>query len=230
MLTTSSLIEDRYTVIRQRIDVAAKEAGRSPSDITLLAVSKRQPLEAIDTLYNLGHRDFGENQVQEWQRKATSRQNAEALRWHLIGPIQTNKAKFVARNRPSLVHTVDRPSLIAALEKRLEGSLSLRVLLQVNIDQEPQKAGVHPDALRELAENVAASKNLSLAGLMCIPAQGGESRRAFERMRLLGTTLEDLTGHPLELSMGMSQDFEDAIREGSTIVRVGSALFGPRMP
>ena len=229
MLTTSSPIEDRYAVIRQRVDVAAKEAGRSPSDITLLAVSKRQPLEAIETLYKLGHRDFGENQVQEWQRKAASLQDADNLRWHLIGPIQTNKAKFVARNRPSLVHTIDRLALIEALEKRLEGIASIPVLIQVNIDQEDQKAGVRPDGLRELAEQVAASKHLSLAGLMCIPAQGGESRRAFERMRLLSTTLEDLREQPLELSMGMSQDFEDAIREGSTIVRVGSALFGPRM-
>ena len=227
MLTTSSPIEDRYTIIRQRIESAAKQAGRTPSDVTLVAVSKRQPVDAIQALLDLGHKDFGENVIQEWRSKVDALEHEPSLRWHLIGPIQTNKAKFVAREVPSLLHTIDRVSLVQTLEKRLDAS-SLPVLIQVNIDLEPQKAGVAPHELRELAEKVVSCTHLSLQGLMCIPAPGPQTRAAFSRLRTLGDEIQDLVQQPIELSMGMSQDFEDAILEGSTMVRVGSALFGPR--
>ena len=228
MPTTSFPIEDRYTIIQQRIDEAAKEAGRPSSDVTLLAVSKRQTEASIKTLMELGHRNFGENQVQEWQRKALAFEGTSDVQWHLIGPVQTNKAKFIARNPPTLLHTIDRPALVEALEKRLNGSQQLKVLVQVTIDGEMQKAGVSPENLRPLAEMVSMSAHLTLGGLMCIPAVGPDPRHAFSRLRTLGETIQDLSTPRLELSMGMSQDFESAIREGSTIVRVGSALFGPR--
>ena len=114
MPTTFSPIEERYAAIRQRIEAAAQRVGRKASEITFLAVSKRQPDERVTALLELGHRDVGENLVQEWQRKTTVFQGVSDLRWHLIGPIQTNKAKFIARGRPSLVHSIDSVSLVDA--------------------------------------------------------------------------------------------------------------------
>ena len=225
---TYSPIEARYQAILERVHSAANRSGRSASDITLVAVSKRQPEQAIDSLVGLGHRDFGENMIQEWQRKAKSFAHVSDLRWHVIGPVQTNKAKFIERCPPHRLHTVDRPALVEALERRLGGSTILNVLIQVNMDEEPQKAGVLPKELRAMADRVTASPSLSLKGLMCIPAKEGHSRATFARMRSMGEELHDRIDGPCELSMGMSSDFEDAIAEGATIVRVGSALFGHR--
>jgi pyridoxal phosphate enzyme (YggS family) len=226
--TTSSPIETRYRSIQRRIADAAEQNGRAPSDITLLAVSKRQPDVLVRQLAALGHRDFGENLVQEWRRKHADMVDLPTLEWHVIGPVQTNKAKFIARGKPSLVHTVDRASLISALEKRIDEAAVQRILLQVNIDNEAQKAGVAVEDLRELADKAAAAERLELAGLMCIPAAGTDTQRAFAKLRNLSEEIEDLCVGPMELSMGMSLDFESAIAEGATIVRVGSALFGPR--
>jgi PLP dependent protein len=226
--TTSFPIETRYRAIQDRLADAAKQSGRVPSDITLLAVSKRQPDALVRQLAALGHQAFGENLVQEWRRKQAEMADLDALEWHVIGPVQTNKAKFIARHKPSLVHTVDRISLIDALEKRIDEADVQRVLLQVNIDSEAQKAGVAVEDLRELATQAAASERLELAGLMCIPAAGTDTQRAFAQLRHLSERIADLCVGPVELSMGMSHDFESAIAEGATIVRVGSALFGPR--
>ncbi len=228
MPTTSSRIEERYASICQRIEVAAQQTGRKASDITLLAVSKRQPEDRIRALLELGHRDFGENLIQEWKRKHEVFQDVPDLRWHLIGPVQSNKAKFIARSLPALLHSVDREALVESLDKRIAPGAKLRVLIQVNIDREPQKAGIDPEGIRSLAERITSSDHLELGGLMCIPAANTDARPAFARMRTLGERIEDLCiGRPA-LSMGMSQDFESAVLEGATIVRVGSALFGPR--
>ncbi len=224
-------IANRLSEVRQRIADACRAACRAPSEVTLVAVSKRQPDEAVMQAYRAGQRDFGENLVQAWRARLSALEpEAAEARWHLIGGLQTNKARLVAAGLPALVHTVDRPSLVEALERRLAGLAPLPVLLQVNVDEEPQKAGAAPQAVDELADRLAASSSLTLRGLMCIPrpCPDGPPRAAFERTRDLLTQVADrVTGEPV-LSMGMSADYAAAIAEGSTLVRVGTAIFGPR--
>ncbi len=198
--------------------------------MTLLAVSKRQPEARVAEVIAAGQRDLGENLVQAWV--ARSRACAEA-RWHLIGPVQSKKAKLVWTHRPALLHTVDREKLVDALERRqgLEPGEGIAALVEVNVDDEPQKAGVRPSALDALADRVAASSALDLRGLMCIPrrpASGQPPRAAFARLRTLAEGVADRLPPRYELSMGMSGDFEAAIAEGATIVRLGTAIFGPR--
>ncbi|MGM0578204.1 MAG: YggS family pyridoxal phosphate-dependent enzyme [Myxococcota bacterium] len=222
-------LAERLEAVRGRLVDACRAAGRDPEDVTLLAVSKRHPDEKVRALADLGQRDFAENLVQAWRRRRERMADVD-VRWHLVGPIQSNKAKYVARDLPHLVHTIDRDSVVDALDRRIEAGRSLDVLVQVNIDEEPQKAGCDPADLDALADRVAASEALRLRGLMCIPRppEEGTPREAFARTRgLLEGTADRLEGPPI-LSMGMSADFEDAILEGSTLVRVGTALFGPR--
>ncbi len=223
---------ERLAAVRARIASACAAAGRDPAEITLLAVSKRHPDAAVRALAAQGLVDFGENLVQAWSARLTSLPDLQ-VRWHLIGPIQTNKAKVIAAGRPHLLHTLDRPALVDALEARLTGP-PLDVLLQVNVDREPQKAGCLPEEADALADRVAASPALRLRGLMTIPRPSDEAdpRPAFAALRGLGERLQDRIdpagGASPILSMGMSDDLEAAIAEGSTLVRVGTALFGSR--
>lgn len=208
-------------MIRARITAAA--AGRP---VTLVAVSKTRSAEEVEALGALGVADFGENYVQELLTKQ------EAVRpmptWHLIGPLQSNKAAQVA---PCIdwLHTLDRPKLIPLLARGRTGRPPLQVLIQVNVDAETRKSGIAPslDAVLPLAERVLAEPALRWRGLMCIPEPGAPAT-SFARMRALFEALRER--HPTldTLSMGMSDDYELAIREGSTMVRIGSALFGPR--
>lgn len=219
----------RHAAIEARVADACARADRPRSDVTLIAVSKRHPDAAVRHLAALGVRDFGESQVQPWLARLDTLGDLDA-RWHLIGPLQTNKVKYVARASPRCLHTVDRASLVGALAARLDPGSPLDCFIQVNIDREPQKAGCPPDedALDALADAVAAAPSLRLVGLMCIP-RPGDTRPAFARTRALAATIADrVAGGRVALSMGMSDDFEDAIAEGSTHVRVGTALFGPR--
>lgn len=227
MLTTSSPIETRLRALEETIADACREAGRLTSDVTLLAVSKRQPDDLAAQLLNAGHAPLGENVVQEWLRRRSLPSFSQA-EWHLIGPIQTNKAKFVANGRPALVHSLDRLKLVRALDRALGTDWVCPVLIQVNIDREAQKSGVLPEGLRALADHVTSSQGMDLRGLMCLPMAGQPSRPAFARLRALSDGIADLLPSCPSLSMGMSGDFEDAIKEGATIVRIGSALFGPR--
>lgn len=224
--------EVRLAAVRERIATAARAAGRDASEVSLLAVSKKVPDEAVRALRALGQVDFGENLVQAWQGRQ-ERLSDLGIRWHVIGPLQTNKAKAVAEGRPWLLHTVDREEVVLALERRLAGSPPLDVLVQVDVDLEPTKAGVDPGVLDRLADRVAASPALRLRGLMAIPRPRpeGDPRRAFARLRELLCSVAariDPSGGPAVLSMGMSDDLEDAVLEGSTLVRVGTALFGVR--
>jgi len=221
----------RLAAIEARIASACQAADRPREGLTLVAVSKEQPDEAVRAFHALGVRDFGENKVQALAARAERLADLSDIRWHLIGPVQTNKAKDIARLPLALLHTIDRPELVVALDKRLTTTLS--VLIQVDIDREAQKAGVLPEALAALVDQVLASTHLSLRGVMAIPRPRedvGDAAlaRSFAAMRTLGDTLTDRLGNSLIVSMGMSDDFELAIAAGSTHIRVGSALFGPR--
>ena len=224
-------LADRYAEVQRRISEAARSAGREAEDITLIAVSKRQPEALLVELAALGHRDFGENMIQAW-RSRLDVNGLEAVRWHLIGGVQTNKAKFIARTPPACLHTIDRVGLIDALETRLAPASSLDVLLQVNVDREPQKSGCFPEDLDALVDAAASAPTLRVRGLMAIPrpTESGPPLSAFEAMGDLLAKVSDRVEGPPVLSMGMSSDFEAAIALGSTAVRVGTALFGPRAP
>lgn len=224
-------IQNRLERVRKRIEDAAERAGRDPGNIRLLAVSKAKPASDVAELATLGQRAFGENYLQEALEKIRSVPERDRLEWHFIGPLQSNKTRPVAEHF-DWVQTVDRLKIARRLnDQRPEGLDPLQVCLQVNISGEPQKAGIMPDALKELAEGVAGFPRLRLRGLMCLPAPADDeaaAREPFHRMRELAGEL-DRAGHTLDtLSMGMSGDLEAAILEGSTLVRVGSALFGPR--
>lgn len=207
---------------------AAAAAGRPPP--RLLAVSKTQPAEAVAALAAQGQTAFGENYVQEALAKMQELQPL-GLEWHLIGHLQSNKAEPVATHF-DWVQSVDRPKLVAALARyRPAERGALNVLIQVNIDDESSKHGCAPGDVDALAASIAAEPNLRLRGLMAIPAPWPDAERrrdAFVRMRTLFEALA--AGHPQvdTLSMGMSSDYAEAIAEGATLVRIGTALFGAR--
>ena len=220
----------RLTAVRAAIAAAARAAGRDPADVALVAVSKSQPASAIRTAWSAGQRAFGENYPQELAAKAAELADL-GLEWHFIGQLQSNKTRDVA-SRFQWVHTVDRERIATRLDaQRPHHAPPLEVLLQVRLGDEPGKGGVLPGELPRLAGFVAGLARLRLRGLMCIPppAEDEAAQRApFRRLRWL---LDDLNqrGHALDtLSMGMSADLEAAIAEGATIVRVGTAVFGPR--
>ncbi|AWH52544.1 YggS family pyridoxal phosphate-dependent enzyme [Stenotrophomonas sp. ESTM1D_MKCIP4_1] len=207
---------------------AAEAAGRPPP--RLLAVSKTQPAEAVAALAAQGQRAFGENYVQEALAKMQALQ-ALGLEWHLIGHLQSNKAEAVA-SQFDWVQSVDRPKLVTALARhRPAGRAPLNVLIQVNIDDESSKHGCAPQDVDALAAAISAEPALCLRGLMAIPAPWPEPERrrdAFERMRTLFQTLAARNPQVDTLSMGMSSDYAEAIAEGATLVRIGTALFGAR--
>ncbi|MGE6334200.1 YggS family pyridoxal phosphate-dependent enzyme [Stenotrophomonas sp. NPDC077659] len=207
---------------------AAEAAGRPPP--RLLAVSKTQPAEAVVALAAQGQRAFGENYVQEALAKMQALQGL-GLEWHLIGHLQSNKAEAVASHF-DWVQSVDRPKLVTALARhRPAGRMPLNVLIQVNIDDESSKHGCKPQDVDALAEAICAEPALCLRGLMAIPAPWPEAERrreAFVRMRVLFQTLAARHPQVDTLSMGMSSDYAEAIAEGATLVRIGTALFGAR--
>ncbi|EMD83996.1 YggS family pyridoxal phosphate-dependent enzyme [Pacificimonas flava] len=210
---------DRLTDVRQRIARMAKVAGRDPADITLIAVSKTQPAEDIRPLLEAGHRDFGENRVQEAEQKWPAlKAEFPDVRLHMIGQLQSNKAAAAAALFDAL-HSVDRPSLVRALGKI---DMPPPVFLQVDVGEEAQKGGCPPADLPALRD-LAADCRLNVRGLMCLPPA---KREAAPYFALLARLAKDagLEG----LSMGMSGDFETAVQLGATHVRVGTALFGPR--
>jgi pyridoxal phosphate enzyme (YggS family) len=230
MLTAPQFSPDRLAAVLARIGAAARRAGRDPAGVRLLAVSKQQPAAVVRAAAEAGQAEFGENYVQEALAKMDSLRDLP-LAWHFIGQLQANKTREVA-GAFQWVHTLDRPKVAERLSaQRPHYAEPLDVLLQVKLADEPGKGGVAPREAPALAEVVAGLPRLRLRGLMCIPepATGEDAQRApFRRLREL---LEELRqrGHELDtLSMGMSDDLEAAIAEGATIVRVGTAVFGPR--
>ncbi|WP_372466002.1 YggS family pyridoxal phosphate-dependent enzyme [Nocardia spumae] len=222
------------TRLEQRIDAACRAAGRERDSVRLLPVTKYFPASDIEILYQLGRREFGESREQEAADKVASLGRLSQVRWHMIGRLQRNKAKSVVRWADT-VHSVDSDRLVRALDTaagaaRDEGVRTnpLRVLLQVSLDRDPTRGGVGPDDLAALADQVEATENLQLGGLMAIPPLGMDPDSAFAELAGLHRTL--LRAHPgaSELSAGMSGDLEAAVRHGSTCVRVGTALMGER--
>ena len=220
-------LPESYAAVRQSVADAARAAAR---EVRLLAVSKTRPAAALRALAVQGQHAFGENYVQETLAKQRELADLD-LEWHLIGPLQSNKCREVAQHFDWL-ESLDREKLIAPLDRhRPAARAPLSVLIQVNIDDEDSKSGCAPAAVPALADAIAAMPRLALRGLMAIPAPHADSARrrdAFRRMRALFEALR--AEHPVvdTLSMGMSDDFELAIAEGATEVRIGSALFGPR--
>jgi len=226
-------IARRRAEILQSIADAAWRSGRGPDEIALMAVTKTHPAEVVARAARAGITLFGENRVQEGVAKIQALAGEfPKLEWRLIGPLQTNKAKTALQWFRS-VETLDRERLAVRLEALLaEQDRSLPVFLEINAGLEPSKSGVVPEAAEKLAEAVRACKHLEMRGLMAVPPfdpDPEKSRPYFARMRELRDRLSARLGLPLrELSLGMSHDFAVAVEEGSTEVRIGTALFGPR--
>lgn len=230
---TDSSIAQNVSLIRERIANAAAKASRDISEITLIGVSKTQPAEALREAYAAGIRHFGENRVQEWEGKQPGLSGVKGY-WHLIGHLQSNKSAKAAK----LFHSVDSVDDIALAERLnrtredMEAAEPLRVLIEVSVALEETKSGVDPRDLSPLAEKILELPKLSLQGLMCIPPffeDAEQARPYFVKLRGLRDDLQALTAKKLPvLSMGMSHDFEVAIEEGATEIRVGTALFGAR--
>jgi pyridoxal phosphate enzyme (YggS family) len=226
-------IHENLLRVRERIAAAANRARRGPDEITLIGVSKTHPAEAIREAFTAGLHDFGENRVQEWEAKRTAVADLDA-KWHLIGHLQSNKAGKAAK----LFHSIDSVDDFALAQKLaraksefLSGG-NLRVLIEVHLGGEETKSGVAESGLVELAEKIQGLDELDLAGLMCIPPYLEDVEKVrpyFAHLRELREHLRIRLGLALPvLSMGMSHDFEAAISEGATEVRVGTAIFGAR--
>ncbi len=231
-----SELAERLAEIRALIARSAHRSGRDPKAVKLLAVSKAQPPERVLEAVRAGMRAFGENRVQEADAKIEALRGLshETLEWHLIGSLQRNKVRRAAA-LCDVIQSVDRAPLVDALARESAAlGRRLRIFLQVNIDAEPQKGGCAPGEVVELARAVDASEHLELVGLMAIPraCEDPEAvRPSFARLRELLAELNRARAHSLplcELSMGMSSDFEVAVEEGATWLRIGTALFGER--
>jgi pyridoxal phosphate enzyme (YggS family) len=227
-------ISENLQLVQHRIATSAQAAGRDPSSVTLLAVSKTFDAQAVLTAAQAGQRVFGENYVQEAIDKisATRQLNPDLqLEWHFIGPIQSNKTRQIAEHF-DWVHSVDRLKIAQRLsEQRSADMPPLQICLQVNVSGEATKSGLEPDALLELARVVNQLPNIRLRGLMAIPEPTEDvqqQRAAFAALRLMQNDLQAAGIQTDTLSMGMSADMDAAIAEGATIVRIGTAIFGGR--
>ncbi len=225
-----TMIQDQIEAVHRRMAQACSTCQRPATAVSLLAVSKTFGAQAVRTAYQAGQTAFGENYIQEAVEKITALRDLP-LQWHCIGPIQSNKTRLVAEHF-DWVHTVDRLKIAQRLSAQRPADLPpLQVCIQVNVDGGPTKSGVPPEAALALASAVAGLPHLRLRGLMCIPEPTPDfiaACRVFKRARDLFDTLNK-EGFELDtLSMGMSADLEAAIASGSTLVRVGSAIFGQR--
>lgn len=224
---TDEALEARYRSVRERFEAALMNAGRPADSAELIAVSKTHPFEKIEALYRLGQRDFGENYVQELVEKAqmAETRGLSEIRWHMIGHLQTNKVKQLLPY-VSMIHSLDSKKLAFEIEKRAERPVPVTV--EINLDAQGSKSGVSIDALPELVSELATLRKVEAFGLMCIPnpERAGGAADAFRTLR----SLESRFHPPFRgiLSMGMTADFELALANGATHVRVGTAIFGAR--
>lgn len=227
-----SAVQENYQDVEKRVAAACDRAGRSREEVTLIAVSKTKPVEMVRDLMDIGVKDFGENHAQEVVAKTEA--ITEPLNWHFIGHLQRNKVKYVV-GRACLIHSVSSLRLAEEIQKEaLKKNLVMPVLIEVNIADEETKSGISEEEALALVREVSELPNLKIRGLMAIapPVDDPEENRGyFRQMRELRDTIEamKLPGVEMtELSMGMTGDFEVAIEEGATMVRVGTAIFGVR--
>ena len=232
-MLTNADIEQSLVEVRQRIDQAVARSNRDPTTIRLLAVSKTQPVSALEEAYRVGQRRFAENRVQEWLEKAPFLKND--CEWHLVGSLQTNKVKYLDQSI-SMIHSLDRFSLLKTLNAQGEQcDIIWTTLVQVNIARDPAKAGLTPEEVPDFLNLIEDYPHVRVQGLMTIGAKDAsatETQEFFRQLRVLRDTLQSKkwSGVDLrELSMGMSGDFEMAIEEGATLVRVGRGIFGERV-
>lgn len=225
--TRAQALAERVAAVRIRIDAACAAAGRPPGDVVLVAVSKTWPAPDIRAVAATGVQEFGENRLPELQAKAAELADLP-LRWHFIGQIQSKKAAAVGR-AAAVVESVDRAKLLPGLAAgAAEAGRELEVLLQVSLDAAAGRGGATPEELPELADAVAATDGLRLAGVMCLPPQSLDPVAAFARLAAVAADLR--ASHPgaTTVSAGMSHDLEAAIASGATQVRIGTAVFGER--
>jgi pyridoxal phosphate enzyme (YggS family) len=223
-------LEYRYQGIQQRIIDAANSAQRNLEEITLVTVTKNHPAQLVLDLLDLGAKDFGENRDQEAAPKAEAVAEATHadLNWHFIGQLQSNKVRSVL-GYAKFLHSLDRVSLLAELEKRItDHQGTLGVFIQVNLTTDPNRGGIEPDAIEEFALRVLKTPKLRLMGLMGVGGLDVEPEQEFERLAKLSDSLQLVSPESSFLSMGMSNDFEKAIKYGATHLRIGSAITGNR--
>lgn len=229
-----SRLRERLETVESTIEAACERSGRNPDDVTLVAVAKTHPVAAIRRLHDLGVRHFGASYVQEWEEKAP--ELPDEIVWHFVGHLQSNKAKYIA-DRVAMVHSIDRRSVMKELNKRSDEPAD--VLLQVNIAGEDSKSGVVPDELEDLLEMTLDYPNLRIRGLMTLPPHPDdpednreffrEMSELFDRSKAWLENSDERDASIFEhLSMGMTNDYAVAVEEGATLVRIGTALFGPR--
>jgi PLP dependent protein len=216
-------LADRLADVRASIADAASEAGREASDITTIVVTKFHPASLVAELAALGVLDIGENRHQEAQAKDAELQGL-GVRWHFVGQLQSKKARQV-RAYATAIHSVDRAALVDALRS---DEASVDCFVQVNLTDDPGRGGVSPDGLDPLVEHVLATPGLNLLGLMAVAPLGEPARPAFARVRALSTRVQAIAPTATSLSIGMSHDFREAILEGATHLRIGTAITGNR--
>lgn len=231
---TAMDIRERYTEVKRRVDAAALRSGRDPGDVRLIAVTKTHPASEINEAIEAGAADIGENRVQEVLEKY---EDVSPVRWHLIGHLQTNKVRQIV-DKVVMIHSVDSLKLAREINKRAAAAgITMDVLIEINSAMEETKSGIPAEDLRQLVTDITAEcESVRVCGIMCIPpiaAEPEDSRPYFREAADLFRDMKtwDLPPErfaPTELSMGMSGDFEVAVEEGATMVRVGSSIFGPR--
>lgn len=223
-------LQNRYLHTLEKIDRAAKMAGRSPGEVELVVISKNHPAQMVLDLIGFGAHNFGENRDQEAMPKAkeVDELTAEDITWHFVGQLQTNKVKSVL-TYASVLHSLDRESLLSALAKgATESSNPLDVFIQLNLTEDPARGGVEPRALLSFAEKVLSVPTLNLKGVMGVASLDKAPAVDFETIRQASLALQGLAPGAKSISAGMSEDFEEAIAYGATHVRVGSAITGKR--
>ncbi|MGR0221654.1 YggS family pyridoxal phosphate-dependent enzyme [Agromyces sp. ZXT2-6] len=218
-----SELDERLAAVRAGVADAAHTAGRDPAEVTTIVVTKFQPISLIRELAALGVRDIGENRHQEAQAKAAELADLD-LRWHFVGQLQSKKARQV-RAYAAAIHSVDRESLVDALRS---DEASVDCFVQVNLTDDPGRGGAAPDELEALVEKVLGTPGLSLLGLMAVAPLGEPARPAFARVREMSDRVRALAPAARFLSMGMSHDYREAILEGATHLRIGTAITGNR--
>lgn len=223
-------LTERYRSVKERIAASCIAAGRTVTDVELVVVTKNHSAELVAELYDLGHRQFGENRDQEAGPKAEALAAGGRLdaNWHFVGQLQSNKVRTVL-NYATCIHSIDRSSLVKELAKQLGNrELEIEGFIELNLTEDPARGGVEPGNLAQLAESVMQIGRIKLLGVMAVAGLGVDPRMDFEKTLKASQELQKIAPEANQLSMGMSEDFELAIEMGATHIRVGSAITGPR--